>query len=136
MNTDRTLSPGLFETLKDIEIQDNNLALVLLRTTINLILELGEHEHEGDWDPYILIKLNDGTEIKSTVGYPQLYFEFDGDKTSPMQLDFMKHYKSITAVGIYTHDHFFTEREVSFIPTKQFGKSNIKSISLEDYKEE
>lgn len=33
---------------------------------------LGSIEHDGDWDPYILIQLNDGTIIQSAIGYPDL----------------------------------------------------------------
>jgi hypothetical protein len=33
---------------------------------------LGLIEHDGDWDPYILIQLNDGTIIQSAIGYPDL----------------------------------------------------------------
>ncbi len=137
MSTFKTdpLSILTFDKIKDIEINDNLLALVLLRATINLILELGEHEHQGDWEPYLIIQLNDGSEIKSTPGYARLYFEFDGDKTSPMQLNPFENHKLITGIGIIT-EHFFTGIEIHFFPITRGGKPYIKSITLADKEKE
>ena len=36
------------------------------------LLQLGEMEHTGDWDPYFSIILHDGTKLDTSDGYPDL----------------------------------------------------------------
>ena len=36
------------------------------------LLQLGEMEHTGDWDPYFSIILHDGTKLDTSAGYPDI----------------------------------------------------------------
>lgn len=42
-----------------------------------LILDLGEYEHTGDWDLFLIIELNDGTKLETVTGYPETYWDID-----------------------------------------------------------
>ena len=47
------------------------------KSLIEGILQLGELEHTGDWDPYLSIKLHQGIELATAPGYSEI--ELDGN---------------------------------------------------------
>lgn len=124
MNTEQK-SPALFDGLSDISIEGNTLALVLFNIAKTAIIELGEHEHTGDWDPYIKLISKDNIIIESTTGYPEIFFEFNNEVITTKQAEPLKYHKDITGIGIYTHDDDIEER-ITFYPFK-----DIRYISLE-----
>ena len=80
------ISAFLMDNLGPIKIHSQefpSLALVYaqeLIKTIELILDLGEEEHSGDWDPYLIITLNSGETIETENGYN--YMEITEDLKS------------------------------------------------------
>lgn len=48
------------------------------RSLTESILQLGELEHTGDWDPYLSIILHDGTKLDTSAGYPDILAYKDG----------------------------------------------------------
>ena len=75
------ISPQLFATLTLIPtpiIGDHKERVQRLQNFLKLkdaILELGDLEHSGDWDPYINITLNDGTRIETQNGSHEIQIQ-------------------------------------------------------------
>ncbi len=55
---------------KSISDLFRDLYYYILKT--DLILKMGWYEHTGDWDPFYIIKLKNGTTIETTTGYTEL----------------------------------------------------------------
>jgi hypothetical protein len=116
-------SPTLLDSLKNILIDGDSLKLSLFETAKLSILELGELEHTGDWDPYLHIVFTDGTHIETSSGYPEIIF---GDFNKEEQSDFLKNHEEITSLGIYI-DNPENEEEPLL---KYIQLSKISKISL------
>ena len=58
----------------DVTLHD----LYAFQHAIKIIIEIGEIEHTGDWDPYLIITLKDESQISTPNGY----YEFEIDESS------------------------------------------------------
>ena len=58
------------------------------KSLIEGILQLGELEHTGDWDPYFSIILHDGTKLDTSAGYPDILAYKDDSEV-------LKYYRNI-----------------------------------------
>ena len=62
-------SSSLFNELTNpIQIQGNPQILNLFNIAKNATLELGNHEHSGDWDPYLRIELQNTDNVSADSG--------------------------------------------------------------------
>lgn len=118
------LSPIYFDTLQNIPIQGNPLTLSLFQLSKESILTLGNLEHTGDWDPYLIIKTNTNQIIESETGYPEIIF---GDFNQSEQSDYLSNYQEITQIGIYIPNESDIENPIlTYIPL-----NTIQEISLQ-----
>lgn len=105
------LSPRLFDNLafNPIIIKGDMQKLALLKSHIETILSIGDLEHTGDWDPFLIIKTKHKT-FESAAGYPEIEI---GDFSEDEQETALRHYPEITNIGIYNEDE-----EITWIPAK------------------
>lgn len=94
------LSPILMGTLHSnpIKIGNNPQLIALLAQHIATIMEIGDFEHDSDWDPYLTIKFNNRDLIETENGYPQIIF---GDFNEVEQDTALNRYTEITSIGFY-----------------------------------
>lgn len=94
------LSPKMLENLgkNPIIINGDAQKLAMLAQLIHAIIEIGEIEHSGDWDPYLSITLTDGKSFETPSGYPEILF---GDFNDEEQFTTLMHFEEITTVGFY-----------------------------------
>lgn len=59
----------IIEFRKDWDVKYKPLEITQFKNACDLILAIGIEEHSGDWDPFLNIKLYDGTEIFTGHGY-------------------------------------------------------------------
>lgn len=73
------ISPQLFSILynQDFFIGGDKAKLKSFHNIKESILELGEIEHTGDWDPYLRINFTNGETLETDNGYH--YFETQDD---------------------------------------------------------
>lgn len=136
-------SPIYFDQLKNIAIHGNTQSIALFTIACRATIALGDHEHTGDWDPYLsmqirkpqlitalngsqsdLDELLSGERLQSCTGYPEITFgDFnDEDNETPLT-----HHEKITNILIECEDPNDEENTI----TLQIPISCIEFISLE-----
>lgn len=63
--------------LRDVKINGDTQKLALVKRYIDCIMELGDLEHTGDWDPYLTITVNQFPKLKYL--HPELVTAADID---------------------------------------------------------
>ena len=97
------LSPILMDNLAahPILIMGDQQKISLLAAHLDTILQIGELEHTGDWDPSLLIEFTDGSQRETETGYAEILF---GDFNEEEQVTALKHFDEITSVGFFMPD--------------------------------
>ena len=128
------LSPKMLESLKEIIIEGSQQSIALFRLASEAILALGEEEHTGDWDPFLLIKCkirpgliksingsNDdldqilnGGNIETATGYPEISFG-DFNEADDQLPDYMNNYHEITDIIVQCQDPNNDENTIGVI---------------------
>jgi hypothetical protein len=126
MQMQTQLSTQLLDLLRKhpIAINGNPQIIALLAHHLNLIWELGYQEHTGDWDPYLIIELTDGTKLETHSGYPEIIF---ADFNDIEQKDALLHYQEINRIGFYIINPKDDEENP---PIYYYALNAIKSIQI------
>lgn len=79
------LSPFMMEQFNTLDLTHPSLQWRTYEATkifiqyIDLLIELGNQEHANDWDPYLIIRFNDGREqLETNFGYYSMDLNPDG----------------------------------------------------------
>jgi hypothetical protein len=115
----KQLSPRLFDNLgfQPVIINGDLQKLALLDQHIQTILKIGDLEHTGDWDPFLVIN-TEKQSFETAAGYPEIIF---GDFNDEEQETALRHYSEITNIGFYLEDEEDDESDepiLTWIPAK------------------
>lgn len=97
----KQLSPKLLYNLASSPYLVNNdkQKIAMLAQHIHAIMEIGEIEHAGDWDPYLIVTLKNGETFETLSGYWGIIFE---DFNEMETFTVLQHYQEITSIGFIT----------------------------------
>ena len=123
------LSPILMRELSEnpFIIDGNSQSLILFKRYLDLIVHLGNIEHSGDWDPYLLITFTDGSTLETPNGYEDISFGDFNDKDMPNALNYHEELTLVGFTGLYKDDN---EEEAI---TTYYRLSTIHSIQVKYY---
>lgn len=127
-----SLSYALKESLKmdfkDCSLQDKVTLLEFYSKMVELIGDLGWHEHTSDWDLNTVIKMKSGAEFHTMVGYPEVCLIYDGPEAEfrTICLDYEKAKKLM--ILLKPDEHEDQEEPVQ----TYISVENLLSIELND----